>query len=158
MFRKKWNFINVFYIPEKKMLNANKIPSNNSDYNINLMNENIHINELINKYSNFLNSLLITFFSFLDLININQLELIINDSYTLEYQYFFKKYNLKEISPIFHILNFIKNKENIKSLNIELNILDSIISKKIFYLIHKNNSLSELQISFFSSDVLYLQN
>ena len=157
LFRKKWNFINVCYIEQKKFSNANKNHSNNSDYNINLMNENIHIDELINKYSNFLNSILITFFSFLDLINMNQLELIINDGYTLEYQYYFKKYNLKEISPFFHILNFIKNKENIKSLNIELNILDSVISKKIFYLIHKNNSLSELQISFFSSDVSYLQ-
>ena len=158
MFRKKWNFVNVFYIAQKKLLNANKNPSNNNlDYNINLMNENIHINELINKYSNLLSSILITFFSFLDLINMNQLELIINESYTLEYQYYFRKYNLKEITSIFHILNFIKIKENIKSLNIELNILDSMISQKLFYLIHKNNSLTELQISFFTSDVSYLQ-
>ena len=157
IFRKKWNFINVFYVAEKKVEYLKKDPSSNTDYNINLMNENIHINELINEYTDFLNSILITFFSLFDFINMNQLELILNDSYTLEFQYFFKKYSLKEISPFFHILNFIKNKENIKSLNVELNALDYITSKKIFYLIYKNKSLSELQISFFSSDVTYFQ-
>ena len=73
IFRKKWNFFNVFYVAEKKDEYLNKTPPINSNYNINLMNENIHINELINEYTNFLNSILITFFSIFDFINMNKL-------------------------------------------------------------------------------------
>ena len=73
IFRKKWNFFNVFYVAEKNDEYLNKNPPPNSNYNINLMNENIHINELINEYTDFLNSILITFFSLFDFININKL-------------------------------------------------------------------------------------
>ena len=158
LFRKKWDFFNVFYINEKQYtppVQNNSI--NNNDFESNLMNEDIHINDIINKYTNILSSILITFFSFYEIININKLELIMNDSYSHEYQFFFKKFCMVDVPPFFHILNFIKNKNSINSLNVELNILDFNISKKIFYLIYKNVNLTELQISFFSSDITYLQ-
>ena len=155
-FKKKWDFSNSFYIQEIKNLHYNKKKSDNLQLESDLINENIHINEIIVKNSNILSSILITFYSFYEFININKLELIINDSYTNEYQYFFKKHCLIDIPTFFHILNFLKAKDSIKSLNVELNILDYQIAKKIFYLIHKNNSLNELQISFFSSDISYL--
>ena len=157
LFRKKWDFLNIFYIKEKQSLLQTNIPAYNNDFESSLMNENIHINDIINKYSHILSSILITFFSFYENININRLELIMNDSYSHEYQFFFKKFCLVDVPPFFHILNFIKNKNSIKSLNVELNILDYLISKKIFYLIHKNINLTELQLSFFSSDITYLQ-
>ena len=157
LFRKKWDFLNIFYIKEKQSLLQTNIPAHNNDFESSLMNENIHINDIINKYSYILSSILITFFSFYENININRLELIMNDSYSHEYQFFFKKFCLVDVPPFFHILNFIKNKNSIKSLNVELNILDYLISKKIFYLIHKNINLTELQLSFFSSDITYLQ-
>ena len=159
IFKKKWDFFNSFYVQEKNLL-LNKLSQNNKDNSgleLNLMNENLHINELINKYSNLLTSILITFYILFDFININKLELIINDSYSYEYQFFFKK-NLHPEAPfIFHILNFLKSKVCISSFNVELNILDNMLSRKIFYLIHKNTSLNDLQISFFSSDVTYFQ-
>ena len=157
LFRKKWDFLNIFYIKEKQSLLQTNISAYNNDFESSLMNENIHINDIINKYSYILSSILITFFSFYENININRLELIMNDSYSHEYQFFFKKFCLVDVPPFFHILNFIKNKNSIKSLNVELNILDYLISKKIFYLIHKNINLTELQLSFFSSDITYLQ-
>ena len=156
IFKKKWDFFNSFYVQEKKLLCLqNNIDNSGSE--LNLVNENIHINELINKYSNILTSILITFYMIFDSININRLELTINDCYSYEYQYFFKK-NLHTDSPfIFHILNFLKSKICISSFNVELNILDNMSSRKIFYLIYKNTSLTDLQISFFSSDVTYFQ-
>ena len=158
IFSKKWDFTTNFYVMEKRVLsNNNTNLSNNNYYHANLMNDKIHINEIISKNSNILSSILITFFSFSEFININKFELIVNDSYTHEYQYFFKKYCFMDIPPFFHILNLIKNKDNIKSLNVEINSLDNITAKKIFYLIYKNNSLTELNISFFASSVSYTQ-
>ena len=153
-FQKKWDFFNVFYVQEKKVSNIKT--SNNSELKLDLMNEKIHINEIINNSSNIMASILITFYIFFEFNNMNKLELVINDSYTYEFQYFLKKYCLMDISPSFHILNFLKKKDNIKYLNIELNMLDYMTCKKIFYLIHNNFSLTELQISFFSSDASYL--
>ena len=156
-FKKKWDFLNFFYVQEIKNQHFNKKNSNSnkSELEIDLVNEKIHINDIIVKYSNILSSILFTFYSFYRFININKLEIIMNDSYTYEYQFFFRKHCLTDIPSFFHILNFLKNKDSIKSLNVEINILDHQTSKKIFYLIHKNNSLTELQISFFSSDITY---
>ena len=157
IFYEKWDFKYDFYVAEKNILARKDNSFNKIDFEQNLINEKIHINELITKYNDILSSIIITFFSLSQFINMNKFELIINDSYTHEIQFFFKKNCLMETPSSFHILNFIKNQNSLKSINIELNIIDYNTSKKIFYLIHKNNLISELQISFFTSDVSYLQ-
>ena len=47
-------------------------------------------------------------------------------------------------------------KDNIKSLNLELNFIDSITTYKVLEFIYKNKLITELQISFFSSEVSYI--
>jgi hypothetical protein len=156
VFCKKWNFTTEFYVMEKKdsLANNNNIFTNN---NSNILTDKISINEIITKYAYLLVSILITFYCFSEVFDIKKLELILNESYSHEYQFYFKKYFYKKLPSFFHLLNFIKNKDNIQSLNIELNSLDSEISQKLFYLIYKNNSLTELQISFFTSSISYTQ-
>lgn len=157
IFHKKWDFESNFYVQEKNLLFRKDNENNGKKFELNLINENIHINELIIKYTELLKSFLVTFYTLSQFININKFELIINDSYSHEFQFFFKKNFQADIHSNFHILNFIKSKDTLKSLNIELNSIDYITTRKFFQLINKNKSLTELQISFFSSDVSYLQ-
>ena len=157
IFHKKWDFESNFYVQEKDLLSRKDNDNNRKKFELNLINEKIHINELIIKYTELLKSFLITFYTLSQYINVNKFELIINDSYSHEFQFFFKKNFQIDIHSSFHILNFLKNKDTLKSLNIELNAIDYVTTRKFFHLIKKNKSLQELQISFFSSDVSYLQ-
>lgn len=157
IFHKKWDFETNFYVQEKNLLLPKENDNDRKKFELNLINENIHINELIIKYTELLKSFLITFYTLSLFINVNKFEVIINDSYSHEFQFFFKKNFQIDIPSSFHILNFLKNKDTLKSLNIELNAIDYVTTRKFLHLIQKNKSLTELQISFFSSDISYLQ-
>jgi hypothetical protein len=88
---------------------------------------------------------------------INNLDLIMSDSYNYEFlTHLVNTYNLDTdlIYNNFHILDIIYNKiKDLKILNIEINSLDSITFNKVLNLIYKNESLNSIYLSFFSSDV-----
>ena len=127
-----------------------------NNFTSDLMNEKININEIIIKYKNFLSLILITFHCVQKFINMTKFDLIINENYSNEFKFLFKKYCFLNPSSSFNLINFLQMKDNIKNLNLELNFIDSITTYKLLEFIHKNKSISELQISFFSSEVSYI--
>ena len=92
---------------------------------------------------------------------INNLDIIMNDSYNNEFIInLLESYDIDGnlIDNNFHILDFIYNKiRDIKKLNIEINGLDSLTFSKVLNLIHKNQKLNSFQISLFSSDAIYFR-
>ena len=91
---------------------------------------------------------------------LKNIDLILSDCYYLEIDYLFKKYF--DIDPStnvdFHILDrFIQRTLKLEILNIEVNILDCLTFSKVIYMIDKNKFLKTLQISFFTSDIIYFQ-
>lgn len=102
IFHKKWDFESNFYVQEKDLLSRKDNDNNRKKFELNLINEKIHINELIIKYTELLKSFLITFYTLSQYINVNKFELIINDSYSHEFQFF-----LKRIFRLIFILLFI---------------------------------------------------
>ena len=92
--------------------------------------------------------------------NFKKFEIISNDFYSNELLYYLKE-NLKISIPPdytkFHILNLLYSQiQNLSSLNVEINSLDDVAFKKILNILSKNNSLTSLKISLFSSNASYL--
>ena len=150
---------------EKEILNntnkyakfSNFLENNKSDNDIkpDLMNENICIKVIIDKYKNFLSSIIITFFSIQKFININRMDLIISENYSYEFKNLFKKYCFLNQSNSFNIINFFQTKTDIKNLKLELNFIDSTTTNKLLEFIYKNKFISDLQLSLFSSEISY---
>lgn len=87
-------------------------------------------------------------------------EIIANDFYSDELLFYIKD-KLKLFIPLeynnFHILNLLYSLiKKINLLNAEINSLDDIAFKKIVKNICKNDSLTSIKLSFFSSNVSYL--
>ena len=141
---KKYNFNNIF----KSNKNDNCIKSD-------LMNEIISINDIIDKYKNFLSSIIITFLCLQKFINMNKMDLIISENYSYEFNQLFKKNCFLNQSNSFNIINFLQTKTDIKNLNLELNFIDSTTTNKLLEFIYKNKFISDLQLSFFSSEISY---
>ena len=123
--------------------------------------------DLISNYSNIFKYILLLINSINRFNNLGKLDLIINDSYYPEFYKFFeneifdqenKSANMAILKD-FHLVDIISNKfMKISQLNIEMNSLDSVIFKKILEGIYINpSSLISLNLSFFSSDITYLQ-
>ena len=134
---------------------------NNSNLN-NIDKENIKdINEIINAFHFTLELMIMVLYSFSLQNNCNDFEIVLNDSYNWEFIGFFKQYlgfeiiddNIKE----FNILDIlIYNKINISNkLNVEINSLDYTTFENLLNIINDNQSLFSINISFFSSDVVY---
>ena len=92
--------------------------------------------------------------------NFKKFEIVSNDFYSNELFYYLKE-NLKISIPPdytkFHILNLLYSQiQNLSSLNVEINSLDDVAFKKILNILSKNNSLTSLKISLFSSNASYL--
>jgi len=117
--------------------------------------------ENIKKNAKFLDLIAITICSLGRLRKINNLDLIMNDSYNYEFlTHLVNTYNLDTdlIYNNFHILDIIYNKiKDLKMLNIEINALDSLTFNKVLNFIDKNESLNSIYLSFFSSDVSYFR-
>ena len=119
-----------------------------------------------NYYFNILKCILLSINSLNRLNNICKLDIILNDTYYSEFCNFFeneifdqdnKSANISLLKD-FHLLDIISNKFiKLNSLNLEINSLDSITFKKILESIYLNSYKLSLNISFFSSDVTYLQ-
>jgi len=159
-FSKEKHFNRDFHCQQKNndLEKEDNLDNNEEENNFtsDLMNEKININEIIIKYKNFLSLILITFHCVQKFINMTKFDLIINESYSNEFKFLFKKYCFLNPSSSFNLVNFLQMKDDIKNLNLELNFIDSITTYKLLEFIHKNKSISELQISFFSSEVSYI--
>ena len=159
-FSKEKHFNRDFHYQQKNINLEKEDELDNSktenDFIPDLMNEKININDIIVKYKNFLSVILITFHCLQKFINMTKFDLIINENYSYEFKFLFRKYCFLNQSNSFSIINFLQMKDNIKSLNLELNFIDSITTYKVLEFIYKNKLITELQISFFSSEVSYI--
>jgi len=92
--------------------------------------------------------------------NFKKFEIISNDFYSNELLYYLKenlKISITQDYTKFHILNLLYSQiQNLSSLNVEINSLDDVAFKKILNILSKNNSLTSLKISLFSSNASYL--
>ena len=85
--------------------------------------------------------------------NFENLDLFINDCYFSEFEKFTKISIIKNFQIMdFFILNEINK---LLSLNIEFNSLDYLTFHKLLSIIKQNTNLKSLQISFFSSLIIY---
>ena len=139
----------------------NSLNNNNIEKNINdnaIKNKNNYIDTITNN-SNFLDLIAIIICSIGRLTKINVIDIIMNDSYNDEIiTHLVNTHDIDEelIDNNFHILDFIYNKiRDIKKINLEINALDNLTFSKVLNFIHKNEKLKALQLSFFSSDIIY---
>ena len=142
-----------------KNLEEEELFNNNPD----IIYKSIYVN---NEISIYLKSILLLVNSIQFFNNICKLEIILNDSYIPEFYSFFenevfdqenKSINLPLLKE-FHLIDIITSRFiRLTNLNIEINSLDSLTFRKILEGIYNNSSLVSLYISFFSSDITYLQ-
>lgn len=89
---------------------------------------------------------------------VNNIDLIINYSYTKEIVQYFKniKIDLNKMIDKFHILDlYSESLTKIKSLNVEIDSFDLDTYNQLLYYILLNNNLKILKFSFFTSDINY---
>jgi len=117
---------------------------------------------MVENNKNILELLSIVIFNILRLKNLKELrnlDLVMNDCYYKEFITAFGNIASspkKSITNNFHILDFFKKMKNdLKRFNIEFNCLDYLTFYKILSIIDKNKDLKSLQISFFSSLIIY---
>jgi hypothetical protein len=140
---KSISFIN----PNYKMIN-----NPNENY------QNLHYDNIIDKFKKSLGLILLTIDSLNKITNMKRLDLIINDCYKSELQSYLHSFCTTEANNKFHIVDILINKvRNLEDLNIEFNILDHITFNKILSFINYNLSMTSIKISFFSSDATYLR-
>ena len=128
---------------------------NNPNKNI----ENLHYDNIIEKYKKSLQLILLTTDSLCHFTNMKRLDLILNDCYQSELQYYLNNYcTTEDVNNKIYIIDILINKvRKLEEFNIELNILDHITFNKILSFINYNPSLTSIKMSFFSSDATYLR-
>ena len=115
--------------------------------------------DIIKNNENFLNLLAILVSSIGRLKQIQNLDIIMNESYNNEF--IINCVNLYDIDSDLinnnlHILDLLYNRlKELQQLNIEINSLDQLTFYKMLNLINKNKNLTTINISFFSSDITY---
>ena len=117
---------------------------------------------IVKKYYNLFEIIIIALFSSNNEGHKINMELIMNDSYTIEFLqqfiFYYKIEGLRKNVEDFNILDllvFNENMKNINKFNIEINCLDPISFDKILSFLYYNQSLNTFYMSFFSSDVTY---
>ena len=119
------------------------------------------INEIINGYHFTLELMIMVLYSFSIPSKCNDFEIVLNDSYNWEFLAFFKNFlgfeKINDDIKEFNILDIlIYNKININNkFNIEINSLDYTTFENFLNIIKDNHSLFSINLSFFSSDVVY---
>ena len=116
--------------------------------------------EMIEKNRNILELIYIVCLGILRLKNLKNLDLIMNDCYYKEFINLFRQnyYTSKSSNSLnnFHLLNnFIKKMKNLQKFNIEFNCLDYLSFYKLLSILKRNENVNSLQISFFSSLIIY---
>lgn len=141
-------------------LNLNK---RNSDSFMHSISDDNHKN-----YSSFKNAIkkyhysfeiIFILFNYLSNLSFENIDLIMNDSYTEELTHYFKKclkIDIKNEFNNFHFLDLYMNTlTQMRSLNIEIDSFDLNTFDKILYLLLANTKLKELKISLFTCDINY---
>ena len=90
-----------------------------------------------------------------NILTINQLNLTLIDSLNKEIITMLKEEFELTPSSNFHIIQLLSHLNSLYKLNIEFNSLDSKTFEKIINYIHNNIKLIELQISFFTEELVY---
>jgi hypothetical protein len=169
-FKKDDNFSVTSHEPKRLMTLANlgNINQNNDNattknnaHKSSKKNKNIY-NITLEKYANILEILIMTLFCLNNTNKKINLEISMNDSYTIEFLYLFQNYygvegltRNSENFNIFDILLYNKIMKYINKFNIEINSLDAISFDKILNFLYYNESLTSFNMSFFSSDITY---
>ena len=125
-------------------------------------NDKENLKNILENYSSLFELIMISFFSLNNYDNPISLELVMNDSYMEEFLCYFEnilgveKDNNIEIFSIFDILLYNTKLNFINKLNIEINSLDFTTFDRLLNILFNNTqSLTSINISFFSSDVTY---
>ena len=159
-FNQKWDFSYKLNMHEKNSMNNEKIIPWMEIYKQN----NVNRINIIGKRKKLFEFIFISFFSlnFYNKENIN-FELIIDNCYTCEFYILFEeifKSNLLNNNHLFfHITDLLlyNNIINcINKLNIEINFLDNNAVKKFTSFLYHNDRITDLNISFFSTDIAYM--
>ena len=136
--------------------NSNSIFKMDNNPNENI--QNLHYDNIIEKFKKSLGLILLTIDSLGYYTNMKRLDLIINDCYQSELQFYLHNYCSSEVKNKFYIVDILITKvRNLEELNLEINILDHKTFNKILSFINYNPALTTLKISFFSSDATYLR-
>ena len=146
--------------------NKMNISTNTDNNETKIINEYITNEALIeNQILNYTKMILLCIYNLNKIKEINNMNLIINNSYSEEISHCFKKNSSESddlliLSKIkeFHLLDlFLGKLIKLNTVNWEFNSLDCSTFTQIIKFIYVNNNLTSLNISFFSSDVFYLQ-
>ena len=139
-------------------LNKNRLNKlkNNKDKE----NDKENLKNIFENYSGLFELIMISFFSLNNYDKPINLELVMNDSYKEEFLCYFENILGVEkdnnIESIFDILLYKTKLNFINKLNIEINSLDSTTFDSLLNILFNNTeSLTSINISFFSSDVTY---
>ena len=136
--------------------NSNSIFKMDNNPNENI--QNLHYDNIIEKFKKSLGLILLTIDSLGYYTNMKRLDLIINDCYQSELQFYLHNYCSSEVKNKFYIVDILITKvRNLEELNLEINVLDHKTFNKILSFINYNPALTTLKISFFSSDATYLR-
>ena len=123
------------------------------------LNKTIHLYYSAIEKNHYSFEILFILFTYISNYCINKIDIIMNDSYTSEFIYYFKKYlriDIKKEDDSFHLLDlFTKALYQIRTLNIEFDSLDLNSFDKILKIILSNTNMKELKISFFTCDINY---
>ena len=148
--------------PESLLDYLSKNRSNKLKNNKGKGNDKENLKNIFENYSSLFELIMISFFSLNNYNNPINLELVMNDSYMEEFLCYFKnilgleKDNNIEIFNIFDILLYNTKLNFINKLNIEINSLDFTTFDRLLNILFNNTqSLTTINISFFSSDVTY---
>ena len=107
---------------------------------------------------------IISFFILVRYYKLESIDLVMNDAYSPEIIYYFKKflkldilnednYNYRD----FHIIDLVINiLRTMRTLNIEIDSLDINTFDKLLNILFINNRIKELKFSFFTSDINYI--
>ena len=131
---------------------------NNINYNDKLNPKNINYRNIVERY-HYTFEIIFILFKYISNYSLDNIDLIMNDSYTPELIYYFKKFfkiDIKKEDYYFHILDLYSNKLNtIRSLNFEIDSFDLCSYELILKILNNNTRIKDLKISFFTCDINY---
>ena len=141
--------------------NNDNATTRNNEYKTSKKNKSLY-DITLERYANIFEILIMTLFCLNNTNKTINLEIIMNDSYTIEFLYQFKNYygiegftRNSENFNIFDILLYNNIMKYINKFNIEINSLDTVSFEKILNFLYYNESLTSFYMSFFSSDITY---
>ena len=153
----------VFENARKTMINFGTLPLSSSfDLKKNNEKQKESHRAVVTRYRYTLELILTILYSISLTNNCNNLQIVMNDTYTTEFFTFFlnnlgfdkKEANFQDFN-LFDLLIYNNKLTNIENLNIEINCLDVTAFENLLNLLYNNEKLNSIKISFFTSDATY---